>query len=319
MELEHSEYFKEIQKISVNLGDNLTLNCGLKPKIGGIDISARNSRGEPVKANVEVDGVSVGKTPSTFDVRAGSRRVRVSTADEAWEDTITVTKSATQPVVARLKPIESEEEKALRQAYRSFALMLEIGSMNEIKINERTSGAAYKFADCSDSADPEQGDTLRLFLSKNITNHFGINIGYIHGNFEACHRTFVANQYEPQINRYGVTFNGPSVGLNYALVNQWQGDQSAYAKNYTRWFDLRLSYIPNLDISTVSNQKYVASSSRISGVTLAECSLATMTFNMFKLSLINLSYLKGLEKSNDVSFKLGDFSMFSIIGLGLGF
>ncbi|MBM4254235.1 MAG: PEGA domain-containing protein [Deltaproteobacteria bacterium] len=319
LELDHPEYYKEIQKISVNLGDRLKITCGFKPKIGAVDISARNSLDEPVKAQVEVDGVSLGKTPSTFEVRAGLRRIRVSTQDEAWEDTITVIKSATLPVMARLKPIESEQEKALRRAYQSFALMLEIGSMNEVKANDRATGTNYNFADCTGSADPDKGDTLRLILSKNLTNKFGVNVGYLSGKFEACHMQFIANQFEPEIKRFSIVFSGPSIGLNYALVNQWQGEQNPGSVSYTRWFDLRFSYIPSLALDIENKQTQSKSSSQLSGITLAECSLVAMTFKSLKFSLINLSYVKGIEKAYDSALKLGDFSTLSIFGFGLAY
>ncbi len=319
LEFEHPEYFKSNQKISVNVGDNITVNCGLKPKIGGVDVSARNSMGEPVKATVEIDGVSVGKTPGNFDVRAGSRRVRVSTNDEVWEETITVTKSQTLSVVAKLKPKESDAEKAIRRSYRSYAVMVEIGSMNEIKARGKSSNIEYTFSDCSDSQTPEKGDTGRVFISKNFTDNIGINIGYLSGKYTACHRAFVANYYEPQITGYNVAFSGPTVGVNYALINQWNIEQNQGGRNFTRWLDFRLSYIPGLDLTVADKNNQAESNYKLSGAALLECSLATVTVDYFKLSLINVSFVKTPELPESSLLDLGSFSMLSIIGFGLSF
>ena len=319
LEFEHPEYFKNTQKISVRVGDNSKVTCAMKPKIGGIEISARSSKGEPVKASVEIDGTIVGKTPGTYEVRAGSRRVKISTSDEAWEDTIIVQKSSTSPIVAKLTPIESEEEKNKRNSYRSFSTMIEIGSMNGLKFIEKSSGTEYKFEDCRENGDPSKGDTGRFILGKNLSDNFGINIGYLSGRYEVCHMYYEPKTYEALRSRYDVEFKGATLGLNYSLYTQWNQVQNPSDRSFTRWFDFRLSYMPHLGISLQKDKTQGKSRYALPGALLGEFSLATWTFDMVKISMINVGYLGQFKLPEDSAVELGDFSVLSYFGFGLSF
>ena len=319
LEFEHPEYFKNTQKILVRVGDNSKVICAMKPKIGAIEISARTSQGEPVKANTEIDGILVGQTPGTFEVRAGSRRVKIFTADEVWEDTILVQKSSISPIVAKLTPIESEEEKLKRKSYRSFSAIVEIGSMDGLKFIEKSSGTEYKFEDCRESGDPSKGDTGRFVLGKNLTDNFGINIGYLSGRYQVCHMYYAPKTYEALRSRYDVEFQGATIGLNYSLFTQWNQVQDPSDRSFTRWFDLRLSYMPNLGISLQKDQTQGKTSYALPGAILGEFSLATWTFDMVKISLINVGYIGQFKLPEDSAVSLGDFSLLSYFGFGLSF
>ena len=197
--------------------------------------------------------------------------------------------------------------------------MIEIGSMDSLKFIERSSGTEYKFEDCRENGDPSKGDTGRFVLAKNLTDNFGINLGYLSGHYQVCHMYYEPKTHEALRSRYEVEFQGATLGLNYSLFTQWNQVQNPSDRSFTRWFDLRLSYMPHLGMSLQKEKTQGKTSYASSGAILGEFSLASLTFDMIKISIINVGYVGNFKLPDESAVELGDFSLLSYFGFGLSF
>ncbi len=316
IELDHPEYYKSSQKISMAVGQRLEIPCQLKAKMGGLEISAKNTAGEPVKANVEIDGQAVGKTPGNFEVRAGSRNVRLVFEDQAWESQVSIQKGVATKVSASLTPIESEQVKEQRKALRSFSVLGEFGTIENQNLFERKSAHIYNFKNCQTGADTKEGNTLRLLFGKNFTHSFGINIGIISGSYDACWVPSFPPAYESDRSKYSVKFSGTTVGLHYTLYNHWDRET---AGTYYRWLTLNLSYVPSFKIEAQDVNKQLSYTSELKRKVLMEANLVKVNVGHLSFSLLNLANLGGLSMGPDSPVDLDTIAVSSWFGVGFTF
>ena len=119
------------ERISLAAGEKKTVSVTLKPKQGGLKVSAVDRRGNELVAKVSVDGKPVGETPWAGKVMVGERRVRVGAGGASWEQTVTV----------RLRQVENLEA-ALDVSARPRVVRSggSEGSLDEVVVQERATG-----------------------------------------------------------------------------------------------------------------------------------------------------------------------------------
>jgi hypothetical protein len=317
LEFEHPEYFKTNKMVAVKVGETIRVPCDMKPKMGGLEVSARDSSGQPVKASVEIDGVAVGQTPGVFDVRAGSRRVRLFYQEEAWEDTVAVEKSSVTKLSKNLTPIESEAEKQLKASLRGFTFSANFGSMNEQKMVERKTNDFYDFKQCG-SADPDKGTTTRVRLTKNVFNNFGFSIGGLFATYTVCHSSFDSKTYREILSTNEVEYYGMTAGAHYTLYTDTKSNDSS-SPLYTRWLTFSLSAINGLNFTVTNKESGTKWSGKGSQKILGEISLIDFVVGRVRISLIEIASIPNgsLEYSSPVEIE--NLNMLYIFGLGMVF
>ena len=313
LEFENQEYFKSNQVVSAKVGETVTVTCDMKAKIGGVEVSAKDSKGQPVKASVSIDGVLIGKSPGVFDVRAGSRRVRVFTEEDAWEDTVKVEKSAVTHVSAVLTPIESEAEKYRRDRLRSLSLIMNIGQMSDQRLLERKTGNYFEFKQCG-SADPDKGSSIRLRLTKNLSDNFGLSVGLISADYETCHLSYDSNNYQEIIDKYKVSLQGPTAGIHYSLYSD-PGTNGVYS----RWFTLSVSAMKGLNAELKSQSTGTKWTGKTSHKVLGEISLIDMVVDHIRVSILDAAIVSDATFPDTSPAEVKDIKMLYIIGFGAVF
>jgi len=318
VEMEHPEHFKNTQKIAVRVGEIVEVHCNLKPKIGGIEISARNSRGEPVKATVEVDGAPVGKTPGVFEVRVGARRVRLSYEEEAWEDSVSVEKSNVIKLSKALTPIESDAEKQRKATLRGFSLMVSFGAMSDQKLIEKNTNRMFDFDQCG-SADPDKGSAARLRLSKNLSENFGISIGFVSAEYEVCNSSFEPKTYREIVDKYNVSYQSATGGMHYTLFSDVQSSESSSSPIYRRWFTLSFSVLKGLSFKLKNKESGAQWDVKGHHKSIAEITAVDFIVGRFRMSLLELLSIQDSTLDPSSPAEIKSLTMFNILGVGLVF
>jgi hypothetical protein len=77
--------------------------------------------------------------------------------------------------------------------------------------------------------------------------------------------------------------------------------------------------MPHLGISLQKDKAQGKTSYALPGAILGEFSLATWTFDMVKVSMINLGYVGQFKLPENSAVSVGDFSVLSYFGFGLSF
>jgi hypothetical protein len=318
LELEHPEHFKTNQTVSVKVSDNVLVQCNMKPKIGGLEISAVSSKGEPIKATVEIDGIVVGKTPGVYDVRAGSRRVRLTYEEEAWEDAVAVEKSAVTHLSKTLSPIESEAEKQRKNAMKALSIVASFGQMSDQNLIEKSSSRQFDFKQCG-SADPDMGSSLRIRISKNLTENFGLSLGFVSADYEVCHSSFESKTYREVVDKYKISYQGLTGGIHYTLYTDAQTTESSAMTVYRRWFTLRLSLLKGLDLKARNEGSGFEWAGKSNHKSIAEISFIDFIAGHFQLSLLEFSTIQDSPLPISSPVEIREISMLNILGIGMVF
>ena len=85
-----SRYFDKGKEVVVERSEHDVVEVELAARAGGIQVHARDSRGNDLEARVFLDGRAVGRTPYTGKVILGKHRIRVAVGDESWDKTVTI-------------------------------------------------------------------------------------------------------------------------------------------------------------------------------------------------------------------------------------
>ncbi len=317
LEFEHPEYFKTNKTVFVKVGETIHVLCEMKPKMGGLEISTRDSAGQPVKATVEIDGTSVGNTPGVFDVRAGSRRVRLVYQDEAWEDTVSVNKSSVTQLSKSLTPIESESVKQLKSSLRSFTFSASIGEMSDQTFVDSKTNDIYDFKQCG-SADPDMGSALRIRLAKNLSNNFGLSLGLLRAEYQVCHSSFESKTYREILSTNKVNLSGLTAGIHYTVYTNINANESSLP-SYTRWLTLSLSAISGLNFTVTNKDSGTKWNGKGSQKILGEFSVMDFVAGHARISLFEFAKIQDADLDYSSPVHLKNLTMFFIFGFGMVF
>ena len=74
-------YYDEGKRLSLKAGERETVSVTLKPKQGGLKVTASDPSGNAVAARVQIDGTDVGQTPWTSKLRIGKHSLKVIAPD----------------------------------------------------------------------------------------------------------------------------------------------------------------------------------------------------------------------------------------------
>jgi hypothetical protein len=83
-------YFDKGKEIVIVRGEHEEVEVELSAREGGLQVHARDRRGNDLQASVLVDGREVGHTPFSGKVIVGDHRVRVALSDKLWEKDVKV-------------------------------------------------------------------------------------------------------------------------------------------------------------------------------------------------------------------------------------
>ena len=83
-------YFDKGKEVVIQRGEHETVAVELSAREGGLQVHARDSQGNDLRAPVFVDGQEVGKTPYTGKVIVGEHQVHVRLGSEAWKRAVTI-------------------------------------------------------------------------------------------------------------------------------------------------------------------------------------------------------------------------------------
>lgn len=102
-------YFDKGKEIVVERGAHEKIEVKLARREGGIQVHARDGRGNDLQARVLVDGIEVGHSPFTGKLLIGNHIVEVMLRGESWNKTITVQEKQVEELDAVLD-IEAEAD-----------------------------------------------------------------------------------------------------------------------------------------------------------------------------------------------------------------
>lgn len=329
--LEHPEYFKRSEKLFVKVGETTNIECGLKPKEGAVSLSAKDSKGAPVKAKVFIDGENVGATPGTFKTRIGARELKVVKGEEAWEDKIVVEKSKTTEITASLKPILSEEQKEWRRMETPLSLSIDWGMVSESTALHKKSGVELKQPDSNSSQSNSNGgeseDTsydFQLNLSWKFSKYFGVNASYLTSQYsiEGVQQMRVVGSYSSNYKQlqYKVDLNYATLGVRFYPFFGPIKDGDA-TKGAIGFLDLGVSYLVSstLSLTEKGTNKTWKKADSGDGVVF-DITLVSGVAQKFYMRFLNVALLPTFK--TDEKSDLGDFKgiyIFNIVGLGYRF
>ena len=93
------------ERINVELGKERTVSVDLKPREGGIKVTARDDGNNAVKADLYVDGVRVGSVPGTYKVGVCARQAEVrSSGFESYTQSLSLEDRKVTVIQAKLRP-----------------------------------------------------------------------------------------------------------------------------------------------------------------------------------------------------------------------
>jgi len=124
-------YFDKGKEIVVDRGEHEELDVELTAREGGIQVHARDRRGNDLRAQVVVDGKEVGRTPYSGKVMVGDHWVRVALNGESWEKDVTVREKQIEKLDAVLDigdalPVPEPERSVAGDRKRLFHLGLSL-------------------------------------------------------------------------------------------------------------------------------------------------------------------------------------------------
>ena len=97
-------HFDSGKRINVERGEHETVDVALKPREGGIEVTAEDAKGNALRAEVLVDGVKVGTTPGRFKVSICAAAVEVKHPKHgSWKDKLAVQEKQVSSLKAVLK------------------------------------------------------------------------------------------------------------------------------------------------------------------------------------------------------------------------
>lgn len=328
--LEHPEFFKNSSKISVKIGETTEMDCGLKAKEGAISVSARDSKGSPIKAQVFLDGERVGTTPIVFKARIGPRLIRVVNNEEAWEDKIDVGKKQTSEVSASLSPIETEAEKDARRMLRPLIFGLDLGVAGGARATDRKTGASLKQPESSNSNSGSSGsdsqDTSLGFQANLIwkfSEYFGVHAAYAKSDFRVQGiRKTVNSIYGAKYDLMDISvgLDTLSLGVRYFPIFG-AGSQLISGASAVGWFDMGLSYLVHSSLTvrnSLDNENWSQTSS--GGKVFYDVTLLSYIHSKVYVRLLNVAFLPKIETpSGSTLSDIGGVYLFNIVGIGYRF
>jgi thiol-disulfide isomerase/thioredoxin len=124
-------YFDKGKEIVVDRGEHEEVDVELSAREGGLQVHARDRRGNDLRATVLVDGREMGNTPFSGKVMVGDHRVRVVQNGESWEKNVTVREKQVEKLDAVLDigdavPVPEPERSGTGDRKRLFHLGLSL-------------------------------------------------------------------------------------------------------------------------------------------------------------------------------------------------
>ena len=124
-------YFDKGKEIVVDRGEHEEVDVELTAREGGLQVHARDRRGNDLRAQVMVDGREVGTTPFSGKLMVGDHRVRVVLNGESWEKSVTVREKQVEKLDAVLDigealPVPEPERSATGDRKRLFHMGLSL-------------------------------------------------------------------------------------------------------------------------------------------------------------------------------------------------
>jgi len=106
----HPSYYDKGKQIVLERGEREELELELSPRQGGLQVAARDGKGNDLKADVWLDGVKVGSTPYAGKVLIGGHSLVVtwSGATRNWEKTVEVKEKEVSKVTAEFAGARSD-------------------------------------------------------------------------------------------------------------------------------------------------------------------------------------------------------------------
>ena len=100
-------FYEQGKEISLARNQKRDLGFDLQPIIGALDISARDSKGNDLVANIELDGKKQGQTPAVIEASVCAKALKLSLDDfEPWSQSLAVQAKKTLKIDAELRAAE---------------------------------------------------------------------------------------------------------------------------------------------------------------------------------------------------------------------
>jgi len=113
VELNSPKYFPHKVKLELARGKVAVVDLKLTPRLGGLQIDARDNNGNDIVAEVFVDGKRVGETPFSDEVLIGEHRIQVVAGKARWSDTREIVEKKVTTVVADMPLASGSPEPAI--------------------------------------------------------------------------------------------------------------------------------------------------------------------------------------------------------------
>ena len=142
------------ERINVERGEERCVDASLAPKVGAIDVSAKDEKGNALEADVYVDGEKVGRTPGVYKVSVCAKEVEVRhDRHGALKKSVSVREKQVVRVEARLEA--AARKKAEEVAAKKAA----------------DAAAAKRAADAKASDSGKDADKAKKYMKLGISAH----------------------------------------------------------------------------------------------------------------------------------------------------
>ena len=129
-------YFDKGKEVVIARGEHETVSVELLAREGGLQVRARDLRGNDLRAQVMVDSREVGKTPFSGKLMVGNHQVRVVLNGGSWDKTVTVQEKQVEKLDAVLDigdafplPEPNQPAKGVRKRLFHLGLSLAEGAV----------------------------------------------------------------------------------------------------------------------------------------------------------------------------------------------
>ena len=180
VQLINEQYYPAWENTFVHRGERYAISFTPPPREGGLQVSAKDSEGNALVADVFVDSKEFGITPCTEKLLIGKHRVEVASGNQGRQGEITITEQQVSILTVELTELVTAGEPAIsdRFARSSWSLCCEVRNLLPFEPNYEDGGVrvTYVYPNSPASGKLNIGDIIMRIGGKDARNRQDFNV-----------------------------------------------------------------------------------------------------------------------------------------------